>query len=98
MAKHNPQPKHIPKAPQKGQKYKTKNWALLPRAIGFYNTYHLIWALIEQWKTPMHCRNTTFIYHNEFSKYMNVEGVISEDVFDYFFDVGTGKFLSEKGK
>ena len=44
----------------------------------------------------MHYRNTTFTYHNEFSEYMKVEGVTSEDVFDYLFDVGVGKFLSEQ--
>ena len=46
----------------------------------------------------MHCRNTTFIYHNDFSKYMKVEGAMSEDVFDYLFDLGAEKFLSEKEK
>jgi len=46
----------------------------------------------------MHCENTTFSYDNEFKEYMKVEKVISEDIFDYLFDVGTGKFLSEKGK
>jgi len=39
----------------------------------------------------MHCGNTTFVYHSEFSKYMKVEGATSEDVFDYLFDVGAGK-------
>jgi len=29
---------------------------------------------------------------------MKVEGVASKDVFDYLFDVGAGKFLSEKEK
>jgi len=29
---------------------------------------------------------------------MKVEGVVSEDVFHYLFDVGAGKFLSEKQK
>ena len=46
----------------------------------------------------MHCENTTFIYHNDFSKYMKVDGATSEDVFDYLFDLGAEKFLSEKGK
>jgi len=45
----------------------------------------------------MHCGNTTFVYHSEFSKYMKVEGATEEDVFDYLFDVGAGKFLEEKG-
>jgi len=27
-----------------------------------------------------------------------VEGVELEDIFDYFFDIEAGKFLSEKGK
>ena len=42
----------------------------------------------------MYCRNTTFIYHNDFSKYMKVEGAISKDV----FDAEAKKFLSKKGK
>ena len=46
----------------------------------------------------MHCENTTFAYHNEFNEYMKVERATSEDVFDYLFDVGAGKFFSEKGK
>ena len=29
---------------------------------------------------------------------MKVEGVMSEDVFDYLFDLGVEKFLSEKKK
>ena len=46
----------------------------------------------------MHCGNTTFAYDNEFKDYMKVEGTVSEDIFDYLFDVGGGKFLSENGK
>ena len=46
----------------------------------------------------MHCRNTTFTYHNEFSGYMKMEGVASKDVFDYLFDVGAEKFLLETEK
>ena len=46
----------------------------------------------------MHCGNSTFVYHNEFNKYMKMEEVTSEDFFDYLFDVGIGKFLSEKKK
>ena len=46
----------------------------------------------------MHCRNTTFTYDNDFKEYIKVEGVVSEDIFDYLLDVGAGKFLSEKGK
>ena len=46
----------------------------------------------------MHCGNTIIIYHNQFSKYMKVEGGTSEDVFDYLFDLGAEKFLSENGK
>ena len=44
----------------------------------------------------MHCGNTTFIYHNDFSKYMKVDGATSNDVFDYLFNLKAGKFLSEK--
>ena len=57
-----------------------------------------MWTLIEQGRTLMHWKNTTFVYHNEFSKYIKVEGVILDDVVDYLFDVGVGKSLSEKGK
>ena len=46
----------------------------------------------------MHCENTTFTYDNEFKNYMKVEGTVSEVVFDYIFDVGARKFLSERGK
>jgi len=46
----------------------------------------------------VHCGNITFIYHNDFSKYIKVERVTSKDVFGYLFDVGAGKFLLEKGK
>jgi len=46
----------------------------------------------------MHCGNTTFAYDSKFKEYMKVEGVVSEDIFDYFFDVGVEKFLSEKEK
>jgi len=46
----------------------------------------------------MHCGNTTFAYENEFKEHMKVEGAVSEDIFDYLFDVGAGKFLSEKEK
>ena len=70
----------------------------LARAIDFYNIYHQSWALIEQGKTLMHCENTTFACGNEFKEYMKVEGAVSEDIFDYFFNVGAGKFLPEKGK
>jgi len=70
----------------------------LTRAIGFFNIYHQMWELIERRKILIYCGNTTFIYHEDFSKYMKVEGATSEDVFDYFFDLGTEKFLSEKEK
>jgi len=46
----------------------------------------------------LHCENTTFVYNNEFKDYMKVEGAVSEDIFDYLFDVEGEKFLSEKGK
>jgi len=49
----------------------------LARAIGFYNIYHQIWALIEHERPLMHCRNTTFIYHNDLDKYMKVQGAAS---------------------
>jgi len=42
--------------------------------------------------------NATLAYDNEFKEYMKVEGAVLEDIFDYLFDVGTGKFLSEKEK
>jgi len=71
---------------------------VLSRAIEFFNIYHQCWALIKQGKILIYCGNTTFTYNNEFKEYMKVEGVVSEDIFDYLFDVGVGKFLSEKGK
>ena len=46
----------------------------------------------------MHCGNTAFTYDNEFKEYMKVEGAVSKAIFNYQFDVGAGKFLSEKGK
>ena len=46
----------------------------------------------------MHCGNTTFNYHNKFSKYKTIEGATLEDVLDYLFDVGVIKSLSEKEK
>ena len=52
-----------------------------------------MWESIEQGKVLI-----TFIYHDDFSKYMTVDGSTSEDVFDYLFDLGAGKFLSEKRK
>ena len=46
----------------------------------------------------MHCGNPIFAYDNEFKEYMKVEEAVSEDIFDYLFDMGAKKFLSEKGK
>ena len=46
----------------------------------------------------MHCRNTTFAYHNEFKEYMKVGEAVLKDIFDYLFDVKAEKLLSEKGK
>ena len=46
----------------------------------------------------MHCGNTTFAYDNEFKEHMKVEWAVSEDIFDYLFDVRAEKFLSKKGK
>jgi len=57
-----------------------------------------MWAFIERGNILMHCRNITFTCHDEFSKYMKVEGATLENVFDYLFDDRVGKFLSEKGK
>ena len=70
----------------------------LARAIGFFNIYQQSWRLIERGKTLMHCRNAIFAYHNEFSEYIKVEKVTSENSFDYLFNVKPRKFLSEKGK
>ena len=44
----------------------------------------------------MHCENTTFSYDNDFKEYTKVEGAVLEDIFDYLFDFGAGKFLLEK--
>ena len=46
----------------------------------------------------MQCKKTTFAYHDAFSKYMKAKRATLEDVFDYVFDVGAEKFLSEKEK
>ena len=46
----------------------------------------------------MHCRNTTFAYHNEFNEYATIERATSEDVFDYLFDIGAEKFLLKNRK
>ena len=46
----------------------------------------------------MHCGKTTFAYDNEFKDHMKVEVVVSEDIFDYLFEVRAEKFLSEKRK
>jgi len=46
----------------------------------------------------MHCGNITFTYDNEFKEYIKVEWAVSEDILDHPFDVGAGKFLSEKEK
>jgi len=70
----------------------------LIRATGFFNIDHQMWESIERAKILMHCGNTTFIYHDEFSKYMKVDGAMSEDIFDYLFDFRVKKFLSEKEK
>ena len=70
----------------------------LARSIGFFNIYHVMWELTEQGKILRHCANTTFIYHDDFSKYMKIDGATSEDVFDYLFDLEAEKFVSEKGK
>jgi len=70
----------------------------LARAIGFFNIYHQMWESIEREKILINCGNTTFIYHDGFSKYMKVDGTTWKDVFDYLFDLGARKFLSERGK
>jgi len=57
-----------------------------------------MWESIERGKILMPCGNTTFIYHNDISKYMKVDGAMLEYVFDYLFDLGAEKFLSEKEK
>ena len=46
----------------------------------------------------IHYENTTFAYGNEFKEYMKVEWAVSEDIYDYLFDIGGGKFLLEKEK
>ena len=46
----------------------------------------------------MHNEKTTFIYHEEFNKYMKVDEAMSEDVFDYLFDIRARKFFIKKRK
>jgi len=69
---------------------------ILAMAIGFYNIYRQIWAMIKWRKILMHCKNTNFIYHVEFNKYMKIDKATLEGVFDCFFDIAAEKFLSEK--
>ena len=42
--------------------------------------------------------NTTFVYREEFNKYIKVERATSEDIFDYLFNLGAERFLLEKEK
>jgi len=70
----------------------------LARAIEFFNIYHQMWESIKRGKILMRCEDTTFIYHEKFSKNIKVDGATSEDVFDYLFDMRAGKFLSKKRK
>jgi len=46
----------------------------------------------------MHCEKTTFAYGNGFKEYIKVKEAMSEDIFDYLFDVRARKFLSKKEK
>ena len=85
------------------QEWAPERWELvinpaLARSIGFFNIYHQCWALIEQGKMLLLCGNTTFAYGNEFKEYKKVERAVSEDIFDYLFDVRAEKFLLAKGK
>ena len=54
--------------------------------------------MIEQRKILIHCGNIIFVYHDEFNKYINVEGAHSKEVFDYLFDIGVENFRITKGK
>ena len=47
-----------------------------------------MWVLIEQEKALMCSRNTIVVYLNDLNKYMMVEESISENAFDYHYDVG----------
>ena len=55
-------------------------------------------VLIELGRPLIRHGNATFIYHDDLSKWMKVEGAFSEDIFDYLFDIRVRKLLSEKGK
>ena len=46
----------------------------------------------------MDYEKTTFICRSDFNKYMKIDGATSKDVFEYFFDIRVGRFLSEKEK
>ena len=77
--------------------YKNQLVILLQHEPSVFTTFIIkMSTLIEQGRTLMHCRSTTFIYHNDFTKYMKVERVTLEDVLDYLFDVRVRKFLSKK--
>jgi len=53
---------------------------------------------MELGRPLIYCEKTTFVYHDDLSKYMNVKGATSEDVLNYLFDVRARKFLLEKEK
>jgi len=55
-----------------------------------------MWELIAMGRPLMYCGNTTFIYHDNLSKYIKVEGATSEGVFDYLFDVIAGNSYLKK--
>ena len=57
-----------------------------------------MWALVKLGRPLIHYWNTTFVYHDDVSKYTKVEGATSKDIFDYLFDVRDGKLSSEKEK
>ena len=53
---------------------------------------------MEQENVLIHCRNIAFIYHSDFSKYMKIDEVTSEDIFYYLFEIGAENFVSENEK
>jgi len=57
-----------------------------------------MWEAIERGTTLMHYKTSTFIYLEEFNKYMKIDRATLEDIFDYHFYMRARKFLSEKEK
>ena len=54
-------------------------------------------SMLERDHHLMHCGNTTFGHPSTIKKYMEDERAIYENIDDYIFDIGDGKFCHKKG-